>query len=353
MKQKILIGFIVVVALGFKTPRQQNGQLPNSVKPGGRSTATNLPFNCDNGFFILPNVGLEDSKIFAVKNPSADDTRNSKFIAEMLGNSPPKYGNGSIYYPNYVWVKSNFLIDEVEITNLNWQEFLFYIDRDSSTACLKNLIPDETALPVSDYFKSSFYNFYPVVGISHQQVIEYCKWRTNIINQSLQSDTFKVTVRLPTEKEWEELVSCGNDVDKFPFGVKELKDKIRLLKKSGNYFKEKNKLTEDGDEISLDIENFNKESPLIYRFNCKQDLPYFLKNTTPNYVYNLPTNVLGLYNIIGNVAEMVEEPGIAKGGSYCHEIEDCKISKSIMFSKPEKFVGFRTVCVVESKRNAP
>jgi hypothetical protein len=38
---------------------------------------------------------------------------------------------------------------------------------------------------------------------------------------------------------------------------------------------------------------------------------------------------MGLYNIIGNVAEMIDQEGIAKGGSWQHKLEDCNISKNI------------------------
>lgn len=58
-------------------------------------------------------------------------------------------------------------------------------------------------------------------------------------------------------------------------------------------------------------------------------------------------NYFGLYNMVGNVAEMVIEKGICKGGSWKNRIEDCRVGKEIEYSKPTAWLGFRCVCVVK------
>jgi formylglycine-generating enzyme required for sulfatase activity len=57
-------------------------------------------------------------------------------------------------------------------------------------------------------------------------------------------------------------------------------------------------------------------------------------------------NSYHLYNMIGNVAEMVSEKGIAKGGSFANTLEECKIINNQYYTKPERWLGFRCVAVI-------
>jgi hypothetical protein len=43
----------------------------------------------------------------------------------------------------------------------------------------------------------------------------------------------------------------------------------------------------------------------------------------------------------GNVAEMIEEKGIAKGGSYNDPSYKVTISSEVKFTKPQADIGFR------------
>lgn len=56
-------------------------------------------------------------------------------------------------------------------------------------------------------------------------------------------------------------------------------------------------------------------------------------------------NKVGIYNILGNVAEMIAEKGIAKGGSWKHNVGDISVDKRFEYHKPENWLGFRCVCV--------
>jgi len=64
-------------------------------------------------------------------------------------------------------------------------------------------------------------------------------------------------------------------------------------------------------------------------------------------VYSYWKNWFGLFNAIGNVAEMISEKGICKGGSWHHEFEDCRAGKDIPYDKTKAWLGFRCVCVVK------
>jgi hypothetical protein len=66
--------------------------------------------------------------------------------------------------------------------------------------------------------------------------------------------------------------------------------------------------------------------------------------TVPTYSYW--KNSFGMYNMFGNVAEMINEKGICKGGGWKHQIEECRAGKDILYSTPNSWLGFRCVCVI-------
>ena len=68
-----------------------------------------------------------------------------------------------------------------------------------------------------------------------------------------------------------------------------------------------------------------------------------------NRVNSYLPNSIGIFNIFGNVsemvAEMVAEKGIAMGGDFATLPSDFKLDYSISYTKPTCRIGFR--CVAE------
>lgn len=95
--------------------------------------------------------------------------------------------------PRRVTVAS-FYIDECEISNANYREWLYWISR------IYSEYPDQyrSALPdtlvwrrplaynepyVENYLRHPAYSDYPVVGVSWIQASNFCKWRTDRVNE--------------------------------------------------------------------------------------------------------------------------------------------------------------------------
>lgn len=91
--------------------------------------------------------------------------------------------------PGTVRIAENLYYDEAEECNVHYREYLFWVERvfgknsreyqialpDTSgwlqMACLKDY--------ATDYFRRVPYDFYPLVGISQQQALNYTKWRSD------------------------------------------------------------------------------------------------------------------------------------------------------------------------------
>lgn len=89
---------------------------------------------------------------------------------------------------------SGYFIDQFEITNLNWREYVAWLSgvyvNDPRRIVLA--LPDETvwrkALAynepyVQNYYSHVAYGFYPVVGVTFKQAQAYCEWRTDRVNE--------------------------------------------------------------------------------------------------------------------------------------------------------------------------
>lgn len=123
---------------------------------------------------------------------------------------------------------ANFYMDETEITNNDYREFLFDMKKNVSADSILKLEPAEDvwsgAMSFNDLYQSYYYrfpgfNFYPVAGVSWTQANVYAKWRTEYVqevvreergidssftkSQLIERGVAMADFRLPNEAEWE------------------------------------------------------------------------------------------------------------------------------------------------------
>ncbi len=92
---------------------------------------------------------------------------------------------------------SSFYMDETEVANIDYREYLFWTSNTFGATfpdVWKRALPDtlvwreELAYNeplVESYFRYPAYDEYPVVGINWHQANEYCKWRSDRVNEML------------------------------------------------------------------------------------------------------------------------------------------------------------------------
>lgn len=93
---------------------------------------------------------------------------------------------------------SSFYMDETEISNLDYLEYLHWLERVFIPADLKvvydNALPDENVwrdqlkyaeTQVEYYFKHPAFRDYPVVGVNWLQATNYAAWRTDRVNEMI------------------------------------------------------------------------------------------------------------------------------------------------------------------------
>ncbi len=145
------------------------------------------------------NGGFEVKKDFKRgPGPGLIEIEGGEFIMGGSAVDIPGQDLSSYNYKRQVTV-SSFYMDETEVSNTNWLEYLHWIKTNfPSSAGIENAEYYYTALPdtlvwrrplsynepyVNNYLRHPAYQDYPVVGVTWEQAADYCEWRTDRVNE--------------------------------------------------------------------------------------------------------------------------------------------------------------------------
>lgn len=185
-----------------------------------------------------------------------------------------------------------FYMDDTEITNNEYRQFMEAILMDSAQAIGEEEIMDlyypDTTVWVRDfshhmgdplmvyYYSHPAFDDYPVVGVSWEAAKYFSRWRTDYLNAYRAGEGLfpMPDFRLPSEAEWEYAARGGRDMAKYPWGGPYIRNSKGCMLANfkpgrGNYF-------DDG---------FAYTAPVASYF----------------------ANDYGLYDMSGNVAEWCED----------------------------------------------
>lgn len=231
-------------------------------------------------------------------------------------------------------VSNNLWASEVELTIGDYQQFLMDLVKNRQYDLLETckMLPTDWVsylpeplrnLPTDSLYKHAHPDSdeCPVQNISYEAAVKYCEWITKVYNDNPGRKKFKkVIFRLPDIKEWEAAAR-----GKWPEGT--------LYPWNGLYVR-------------------NSRGCYLGNYNVSMDKPCedctggadgsgndggFFTVMTGSYF----PNDIGLYNVSGNVAEMVSTKGIAKGGSWMQLPFESQIPNQTKYEGPSPGIGFR------------
>ena len=183
------------------------------------------------------------------------------------------------------------------------------------------------------YAWHSAFNEFPVVGISYESANAFCKWLETKYNQNPKRDYQKVVFRLPTEVEWMHAAHAGGD---FQYGS----SSSYLRNSKGCYLAnfsplEEQYLYQDSNNVYSWI---NNKGLVMNRSVDGALIPHHIRSYFPNN--------FGLYNCSGNVAEMIDEKGTSKGGSWVSTQYELMIISKEKYYQANAALGFRVIAEV-------
>jgi formylglycine-generating enzyme required for sulfatase activity len=240
-----------------------------------------------------------------------------------------------------------FYISSTEISNLQYREFLADLIKNNEIEKYRIAIVDTQKWRdqygynepyVEYYFQHPAYNQYPCVNMSYEGAKLYCEWFSKKMNQ--EQSEYVIEAKLPNATQWEYATRGGKKLAQFSWGGPYTENKIG--QKLANY-----KSISDGcihyndSSKQYEIVCYNPNMGIAGNLNDNADV------TAP--VISYQTNDFGLYNSCGNVAEMIETKGIARGGSWHSPGFDIQVTSEIKYDYPNPYVGFRPILIVRRK----
>lgn len=173
----------------------------------------------------------------------------------------------------------------------------------------------------------------PVVNVSKEAAETYCEWLTESYNGSTHKKKAhnKVIFRLPTEKEWEYLAKSGKEQSAYAWGGPYVRNAKGCFLANLDVSDVDKKPASNENDLFCDSNNPTDQDGGLFPVSVKSYIP----------------NDFGLYNMTGNVSEMVKEPGIAKGGSWNTKAGIATIENKETIFGPSPELGFRVIMIVK------
>ena len=126
----------------------------------------------------------------------------------------------------YTWFDAEAAAAESKRTKMQFIDRKPFIKKEEiqiypdTTVWIKDFVYSYNEPMHNDYFSHPAYQDYPVVGVSWNQAVAFCNWRTNFKNgyQREKGDPSVSRFRLPNEGEWEYAARGGIPSGTYPWG---------------------------------------------------------------------------------------------------------------------------------------
>ncbi len=234
------------------------------------------------------------------------------------------------YYCAQNTLAMNFRLcmDVTEVPSMLWKSFLIdmkaqygegseeYQSNFPDFKLWEQLFPGLTSSELSrKFFNEEVFDLMPIIGVSFEQVQHFLNWRKDFFQKELDNmdpdmranfpENFKF--RLPTNKEWAR--------------IRFMTQEKRMMKRL--------------DKVASGNMKFFKLK--------KNDL--LLNSYKVGHIYKNKHELVGLYNLFDNVAEMTSEKGLAMGGSWKEKNDASVWTNEYSYEGAQPWLGFR--CIFE------
>lgn len=234
-----------------------------------------------------------------------------------------------------------FWIYNTEVSNREYKEFLDWLEKEGKEEDLKTALIHGDNWKNTNSFNDPYakhyhthpaYDEYPVVNITHAAAKLFCKWLSRNLPEG------EPVYRLPLKEELIYAAMGGFDLTPYPWGSPYLRnEKGQIMCNYRVIGDERIHTEENGEEVILSWEETRRVMPSIASGKGVAN------STITAPVLSYYPNEYGLYNTSGNVAEMVDEPGIAVGGSFMSTGFDVRVNSVSRYDSSSVLVGFRPV----------
>ncbi|MFY9281149.1 MAG: SUMF1/EgtB/PvdO family nonheme iron enzyme [Bacteroidia bacterium] len=229
-----------------------------------------------------------------------------------------------------------FFMAATEVTNFQWKEFLMYLKQEGRMEEYRDNILDTTVWrpllaynePFVDYYyQHKAYSEYPAVGMTLKQAQAYANWLTEIY--ALKNQSVKIIFSVPTKKQWIR-AARGEWQTHYPWDGKYMRNsKGAYLSNFKNY-----------DAANI---HYNTEINKYEVMSMSQCMEGTITAPAESYY----PNKFGIYNMSGNVAELVSDDTVAMGGSWNDTGYDVRVESEQPATQPKSTIGFRMVATIE------
>lgn len=364
----------------------QSYPLGTSTDYQGRFTLP-LPANRDKDTLIISYVGYRTLKktLMQARADSIFLLQEAPTILDeitVLARSQEKFGLKKLEQSMRI-IRDSLYATDMEVTNQDYNKFLSYLLQSGQESLYRQYKPDISEYEGSllAFFKAYHtqathdkekagheYDNYSVVNITYEAAMAYCAWLTEQYNSSKGKHKFnKATFRLPTRQEWQIMALGYSRFQSWDIEENELVIHITPAEEmlAGQKVGQRKVIPFKGSDI-----RYPWFSGYTYRNNPQNNKNCWLGN------FKLPDNAvscnvyrtsgdgyaitgkcgsyfpndMGFYDVVGNVAEMINIKGKACGGSWNHYPEESTITSVMNYSKSSGTVGFRVFMEVMSPR---
>lgn len=264
------------------------------------------------------------------------DGKTEKSIQKFLDKNYAFVPSGSAFVDEKETSVQAFYISKIEITNKHYREFLNDLKVKGEAAKFSICNIDSTKWNSKNLFNTSYVDYYsshpayadyPVVNITHAAAELYAQW----LNEKLDK----------------QFASNG----KFKFRLMKQEEYIRAARgdSKNSYAWNTNSLRNTDGQILCNFTQLGSEDISQNPENGKYEIVFAQRDGFPNQNDVLApaesywSNQFGIFNLNGNAAEMIDQSGIAVGGSWRNVGYDVRVDSQQKYEDANPQTGFRLV----------